>query len=152
MQIRKSVMLVTALCVGQILGIGQAAAQNCPGTGTNRMSQAQITLLLSGNYACVGVFPNAQWNELHNAGSVIDYKLGPTDPRDPTQTVGTYVVSGTGVGVVTYIYASGGGTYAYNIYDNQTHPAYSFCTTGGGQNLLVNVVAPGAGASGHGGC
>ncbi|MDR3533266.1 MAG: hypothetical protein P4L90_22245 [Rhodopila sp.] len=113
--------------------------------------------LLNNRYACVGSSPNASWNELHDSGSgkVLDYKQGPTDPTDPSDTVshptGSYTIVGAGgpqgVGTVTYNYGAGG-TYAYNIRANlggtipwKSPATYSFCTTTGGQNLAVTIQA-----------
>ena len=125
-----------------------ATAQVCTGTA---LGQTALTTLLNGKYACVGTFPTSQWNELHSGGSLIDYKLGASHPKDPTKNVGTYTItSGDSsggasgrVGVVTYNYGSGG-TYGYHVYANlgTISPAaglYSFCTTGGGSNFAVKV-------------
>lgn len=137
-----------------VFGAGQAMAQNCT-TGTP-LSQTQISGLLSNRYACVGSSPTATWNELHSGGQVLDYKLGPASPTDPSDTsshpTGTYAVSGLGspdtTGTVTYNYGSGG-TYGYNVYGNQSGAVpfnatgtYSFCgISGGAPTLLVTVSA-----------
>ncbi len=129
---------------------GEAAAQNCTGA---QLGQAAIGALVTNRYVCVGASPNAQWNELHTGGKVIDYKLGPSDPVDPSDTVanptGTYVIgpgSPQSVGKITYTYP-GGGTYSYTVRANlgSTNPAtgtYSFCgASAGSPNLAVTVSA-----------
>ena len=121
-----------------------ATAQTCTGV---TLKKNELDTLLNGKYACVGTFPTAQWNELHSGGTLIDYKLGASHPKDPTKNVGTYTIINGGVsgndGVVTYNYGSGG-TYGYHVYANlgTISPAaglYSFCTTGGGSNFAVKV-------------
>lgn len=137
-----------------MFGTGQVMAQNCS-SGTP-LTQAQISNLLANRYACVGTSPNAQWNELHSGGLVLDYKKGPTDPVDPSDTpshpTGSYTVTGLGssqtTGTVHYNYGAGG-TFAYNIIANLgagfppfvSGGQYSFCAVGGGQNLAVTISA-----------
>ena len=121
-------------------GIGQAFAI-CP--GVPNLTTTQIANLVPGNYTCVGAFPSATWNELlsgsagSTSGTVTDFKLGPTSPTDPTQQVGTYAISGVDFGVLTYDYSGGGGSFSYTI-AGTTSP-YTFCPTGGGAVLTVNV-------------
>ena len=98
-------------------------------------------------YTCVGVSPNASWNEQLSGGSIFDYKLGPTHPTDPTIQVGTVAASGannnTSGGVLTYSY-TGGSAFAYWI-DTGTPTGtigtspFVFCPVGGGANITVNV-------------
>lgn len=132
-----------------VLSTGGALAQTCTVVQplNKQMTQAQLGTLLTNRYACVGTSPTAQWNELHSGGNVIDYKLGPAHPTDPTATVGTYVISGLGnpqtTGTVTYNY-TGGGSYGYNVYGpTPVGPGvYSFCgVSGGAPNLLVTISA-----------
>jgi len=136
-----------------MLGSGQVMAQTCTGNTIQFLTQAQISNLLNNRYACVGASPNAQWNELHQGGLVLDYKKGPSDPTDPSDTpshpTGSYTVTGpTGgaqqAGTVTYNYGAGG-TFGYNVTapagsGPPFHPGlYSFCTTTAGQNLAVTI-------------
>ena len=60
-------------------------------------------------------------------------------------TIGTYAVTGTTNGQVTYSY-TGGGTYTYYVLGNSapTTPragTYFFCTTFGGSAITVKVEA-----------
>jgi hypothetical protein len=128
---------------------GSAWAQSCTlSTGTSKnITATTMTTLLTNNYACAYVNPTEQWNELHNGTQVLDYKKGPTDPIDPSDTpahpTGTYSITGTDSGIVTYNYGAGG-TYGYTIKPNQgtlppTLGVYSFCTTTGGINIAVTL-------------
>ena len=105
------------------------------------MTAAQIQTLLAGNTACVGHTPTAEWSEWHSGaatGSVVDWKLGPTNSVDPTKTVGTYTIaSSITAGTVTYNY-TGGGTYAYYVEQGSASP-YTFCNTSGSPIISVTV-------------
>ena len=138
----KSVIIAGAA----LFAAGTTHAAPCdPG---QRMTFLQIIGNVTNNkYTCVGVSPNASWNEKLSGGSVTDYKLGPTDPIDPSVPVGTVAVSGANDnnvgGVITYNYLVGG-SFAYWI-DTGTGSGtlgtspFVFCPTGGGANITVNV-------------
>ena len=138
-------LLMAGGLLALLVGAGQAVAQNCGGTGQS-MTPLNIKNKVIGKYTCVGSFPHAQWNELlsgsANSGNVIDYKLGPTDPIDPTKQVGTYTVTVTGnnVGILTYTYGST--SYAYQIQKPSTlGTSFTalFCPQGSGYSGPVNV-------------
>jgi hypothetical protein len=145
------IRIIVAGTVLLALGTGDALAQNC--TIGNELGQAAIGVLLANRYACATISPTENWNELHSSGFMLDYKKGPTDKSDPSDTLshptGTYTLSGgNGIGplagVVTYTY--GPTSYSYHIRANlgATTPnpgQYSFCTTGGGRNLAVTISA-----------
>jgi hypothetical protein len=105
------------------------------------MTATQIQTLLANNTACVGHTPTAQWSEWHNGGAtgtVVDWKLGASNPVDPTKAVGTYTISlNFTAGTVTYNY-TGGGTYAYYVQQGSANP-YTFCNTSGSPVLSVTV-------------
>ena len=140
-------LLLAGAALAILVGADRAGAQTCSSI-TQWMSALNIKNKVVGNYTCVGTFPHATWNELlsgnANSGNVIDYKLGPTDPIDPTTKVGTYTVSGTTIGILTYTY--GATSYSYQI-EKPTTPGSSFVTmfcpvpvpTGPGYTGLVNV-------------
>jgi hypothetical protein len=142
-QILAAVVAVSAIAVGPAVG------QICSGGASNDLSLLQIQSLVSGKYACVGSSPNAQWNELHTAaGTVLDYKLGPTSATDPSDTAshptGQYTITdngNSGHGTITYNY--GAQSFAYSVKDNLTHPLYSFCGTGGGAPQLAVTISNG---------
>jgi hypothetical protein len=153
MSFKGDVPMKRMMAVGTLLaafGIGHAVAQSCGTAPTAGLTPVQIETLIGGQYACVGSSPTAQWNELHtgsassSTGSMVDYKLGPTDKVDPSTTVGTYRISagplggGQNPGLITYTYGSQ--AYGYYIVDNLSHPQYSFCgATGGVPQLAVTV-------------
>jgi hypothetical protein len=99
----------------------------------------QIQTLLARNTACVGHTPTAQWSEWHNGtttGSVVDWKLGASDPVDPTATVGTYTItSGPTAGTVKYTY----GSSSYTYYIQQGSNPYVFCNTSGSPSFTVTI-------------
>ena len=122
-----------------ILGMtGSAFAQtcNCPAGTGNRLNQTQIGNLLPGNTVCVGNSPTWQAQEQHLVGGVLkDFKRGPTDPTDPTATVGSWLVSGNGNdAVVTYNYGSA--SYSYGVCSPggplTNGKAIGFCPAGSG--------------------
>ena len=139
-----------ALLVAGSLGLVAAAfagnavaACGAPATRVNTI--ATLNTLLSGKTACVPASggPPMTWQELHVAGgSLIDYKKGPTDPVDPSETVGGWQITGVdGRGVfVKYDYGSGG-QYTYSVYDNG-NGTHSFCGTG---PEIVARLKPGGG-------
>jgi len=141
-----------------VFGGSHAMAQTCTGTA---LTSSQITSLLTGGnggrYACIGTSPNAQWNELHTGGNVLDYKRGLNDPVDPSDTpahpTGTYTIVSTNPvnsqapGTIAYTY--GPLSYTYTIYATGTgtipysNPGtYAFCGSGGAPTLLVTVSKP----------
>ena len=119
---------------------------NCPsGQNLGHMNNPTIQSVLGGKYACVGT--PLQNNELHTgsttatSGQVLDYKKGPSDPNDPSDTpahpTGTYSISGE---VITYTYGSL--TFSYNINQTPSGSVYTFCrVTPSGADLLVTVQA-----------
>ena len=138
---RKQFIMAGAV-LAVIVGAGQAVAQNCGGTNKS-MTALNIENKVAGKYTCVGAYPHAQWNELLSgsptSGNVIDYKLGATDPIDPTKQVGTYTVTGSTVGVLNYTY--GATTYSYQIQKTSLAAPFStlFCPVGPGYSGVVNV-------------
>ena len=130
------------------LSLGHAHAQSCSTASSSGISASAIQSLVANQYACVGTSPNAEWNELHNsngrAGNVLDYKKGPKDPVDPSDTAshptGSYVIAGShnNPGTITYTY--GTNAYGYYVVDTSTAPVYSFCgMSGGAPNLSVTI-------------
>jgi hypothetical protein len=133
-------------------GAGQAAAQNCTTASTAGLKANKISSLIANQYACADLSATEHWNELHNSasgsGSVLDYKKGPTDPVDPSDTVshptGTFSITApsgdANPGVITYTYPSG--SFGYYVVNNLTPPLYSFCgESGGAPQLAVTIQA-----------
>ena len=118
---------------------------NCPSGGNlGDSGQQTIQNVLGGNYACV-YNPTLQNNEQHTGsatdttGFVLDYKKGPGDPADPSDTLshptGSYSISGN---LITYTYGSL--TYSYNINATPSGNVYTFCHVApGGSDLAVTI-------------
>ncbi len=131
---------------------GAAFAQGaCPcGSGTRVESAAAIATLLGGKTVCAAAGSDT-WQEFHSGtttagGPLIDYKLGPGHPVDPSEQVGTWSVEAvptarTGA-AVTHNYGSGG-VYTYQVCDAGT--TVNFCSAGGrnvtGATLRAGQVA-----------
>jgi hypothetical protein len=94
-------------------------------SGTRVTNVTDLNTLLLGNTVCAANGGDA-WQEFHQSGGVlIDYKKGPTDTVDPSETVGSWSVTGNDPeATVTYNYGSGG-IYSYAIYN--TGSSYDFC-------------------------
>jgi hypothetical protein len=122
-----------------VAGVGHAAAQCAP-----QMTTTQLQTVLANNTACVGTTPNATWSEWHNGtttGSVVDWKLGPSDPVDPTEIVGTYAIASNGDGAaVTYTY--GANNFSFTVTQG-AGPVYTFCPAAGGGSILSVTIKTG---------
>jgi hypothetical protein len=133
--------LVCAAMVLLAIGAGRAIAACTPPF----MTAVQIQTLLAGNTACIGHTPNAEWSEWHNggaSGNVVDWKLGASNPVDPTKTVGTFLITTSiTAGTVKYTYDSQ--SYTYFVQQGASNP-YTFCNTGGSPSFAV-MVNPGQG-------
>ena len=142
----KNFVLVAAMAGSLVSGHAIAACD----TGS-RLAAAAIRTLLGNNTVCVPASssPNMTWQELHvgtTSGALIDYKRGPGHAVDPSETVGSWTVNGTGVGnsTVTHAYSGGGGTYIYTVHGTgAVDTNHSFC---GGPTEIVARVKSGGGA------
>lgn len=141
MATKTSTALMLALSLG---GLASAQAQTCPcGGGTLLTTGAAVQTLLQGRMVCA-TFGSERWQEWHNggaAGELQDYKRGPTDPVDPSEVVGSYLindtVAGGGAGVR---YTYGTNSYAYRVC--QSGATVSFCGAAlGGRDIIGARVA-----------
>jgi hypothetical protein len=99
------VMMVAGAFV-LIVGGAEGAAVACSApTGALNQSNLSTTLESGGRIACDGSPGNWENQEIHSAGTLTDYKKGPTDPVDPTTTVGSYSINSSGI--ITYNYGPG---------------------------------------------
>ena len=142
-------MNVKSVIIAGVALFAAGTSQAAPCDPGQRMSFLQIigNVTSGSRYTCVGVSPNASWNEQLSGGTIVDYKLGAGHPTDPTAKVGTYSVGGANNnsvgGVLTYSY-TGGPSYGYMI-DTGTAGGtigaspFTFCPVGGGANIVVNV-------------
>ncbi|WP_434130148.1 hypothetical protein [Methylocaldum sp. GT1BB] len=132
----KSIVIRGVIVFVSIAGEAMAAC-----TGPN-LNQIQLSTALSGMTVCA-TRGAERWQEQHQgtgSGTLVDYKNGPSDPVDPSETVGTWSISGTGANaVVRYDYGSGG-TYDYRVYGNGGN-SYSFCNASSGEEIVGTVVS-----------
>ncbi len=146
-QTKKSLIASSVgLLVAAVCGQAFAACDNA-----SRLNAAQIGALLAGNTVCVPAVtvPTMTWQELHSGGaaggSLIDFKRGPGHPVDPSETVGSWTVTGTGVGNSFVIHNYGtGGSFTYEVHGTgNVGDNHSFCVGG---TEIVGRVKPGGGA------
>lgn len=81
------------------------------------LSKSAIKTLVAGHTVCVTSPEKSQEfhsNDGPNGGVLIDWKRGSLDPIDPTETVGTWAISGGGVGSIAYTYGTNG-PYSFQI-------------------------------------
>lgn len=127
----KTFVLASTVALSLISGEAMSACAD------PRLSPTAISQLLGGNTVCVpAVTANPMtWQELHvgnnasTTGALIDFKRGPVDPVDPSETVGTWTVNGNGIGnsTVTHNYGSGG-SFTYTVHGTgAVGTNHSFC-------------------------
>lgn len=127
-----------------LLLIGTEAA-NAACTGP-QVTDAALSTLLSGKTACASRGAD-QWQEEHHAGGVLkDFKKGPSDPIDPTKTVGSWAVAGNGNNTAVQYSYTGDGSYSYTVHTIDTVAGtYSFCGTAGTTDNIDLTLKPGTG-------
>ena len=134
---------------GQLL-----AANQCP-TNVNPtwLTGTAIKNLVSGKYACANRNANTKWNEKHlGAGfgpsDFEDYKLGPTNPIDPTKVMGQYTITDNGAapGTIAYRYGTpptfAGGTFTHQVRPQSSgigNISYFWCNVDTGEILAVTI-------------
>lgn len=123
-------MLIRILVAGLLPFFATMAAQaqgTCSCGGTQVVGNA-VQALLSNRTVCAAS-GNESWQEFHHpAGPLVDWKKGPSDPVDPSETVGSWSVTGN---KVNYNYGSGG-TYLYDVCAASS-TTVNFC--GGSRNI-----------------
>jgi hypothetical protein len=131
------IMMVTSIVL--FAGIaGEAMAIDCGG-GTQLKNTGSapnvVANAISGKTVCA-TSGSQKWQEYHQSGgSLIDWKKGPSDPVDPTKTVGSWSTSGTGASsLVTYNYGTGG-SYSYEVH--LSGGTYTLCGVGSAPTLDV---------------
>ena len=96
--------------------------------------------------AC-GVVGQEEWQEFHQGtsaagGNLIDYKKGPTDPIDPSTSVGAWAILGSGdTSRVQYTYGATSYQYAVCSQSTNTH----FCGAQFGGRDIMNAKLGGSG-------
>ena len=139
----KHSVLACSLFAALLASAGQAQAA-C--TGNTRVTSVTTLSNLLGNktvcFPATTVDPMT-WQEKHvrdgaeTTGALIDFKRGPGHPIDPSETVGTWTVTGiNGQNArVTHDYG-GGNTYTYTVHVN-SDGTHSFC--GAGQEFITAI-------------
>lgn len=121
--------------------VGAFTLSVSPGSGNASITASttgvsgSIASTFGGKTVCVGSGGNWNNQEFHSGsggGPIIDWKKGPSDPADPTKTIGAWSISGN-----TIIYNYNGPTFTYSIW-KQTNGSYDFCN---GSATMVNVPA-----------
>src|SRR3954463_8523982 len=100
----------TVATMAMCASVGAFAAAPVFCNGKKLLSQTELGDAVKGKYTC-GTYNGERWNELHAGGltgTITDYKLGPTNPTDPSKQVGTYAITADGDGgVLTDSYTGG---------------------------------------------
>lgn len=141
----KTLVLLAAMMGGLVSGEALAACSS--GSGSNQVGD--LVTLLTGRTVCVPNSSGWEWQEFHQTGSggdLIDWKLG-TSAVDPTETLGTWSVGGTGSNHrVTHTYLPAGGSFPFTVFKNGSGSSatYSFC--GGTPPEIVATIKQGQGS------
>lgn len=102
---------------------GASLASSC---SDPQITGTALSNLITNSTVCANLGDD-KWQEQHRSGGELwDYKLGPTDPIDPTKKVGTWSIL-TRSNQVQYNYSSG--SYAYAVRGPDAGGKYSFCST-----------------------
>jgi len=134
----EAAMLALACCGASQAQTGGACS--CDPNG-QAYAAAELPALLDHRMVCASLGSD-KWQEWHNGnngGSLVDYKLGPGDPVDPSSVVGTYAYSGA-----TVKYTYGATTYTYQVCKSGAN--FTFCGAPfGGLNITNAIVGGGGG-------
>lgn len=118
-----------------LLGVAAAAsAQTCPNGGA-RLNRNQIGNQIIGKTMCAAS-GNDRWQEFHQGnsgdsiGALIDYKKGPNDKVDPSQTVGSWSYAGADDNTLLVHNYGGSATYSWAVCGSNGGP-YTLVSTSG---------------------
>lgn len=127
-----------------LLGCTLAEAQSggaCPCTAGNQYIGTELPGVLNDRMVCVSNGTGGWENqEFHNGSSqrVVDYKLGPGDPVDPSKDIGSYAFIGANV---QYNYTGDSKTYSFSVCKKSSPSRdYAFCGASGTSVNIVTVV------------
>jgi hypothetical protein len=125
--------VIVGLLAASSVGSVWAQASACPCGGGSRLNQTQLAAALASRTACA-VIGNDRWQELHSGAA--NASTGPLlelGNKAGGETVGTWIINGTGVPdtTVTYSY-TGGNSYTYAVCEegtgnDPTTKSYHFC-------------------------
>lgn len=138
---------IVVMCFILLAGLaGNAVAQSCPG-GTTQVANTpnQLDQLLTGNTLCAVRAPDS-WQEFHQSGgALIDFKRGPADPVDPTETVGTWSTTNGANAVVTHNYGAGG-VFSWLVCQVGATTTYTLVSSGASGTITGATFRAGQGA------
>lgn len=124
--------------------VGQSFAQLAWPAGTTRVNQVQQ--LVGGNTLCAAR-NGERWQEYHQGnsnGSLIDWKRGPTDPVDPTETVGAWSAQNGSNSSLTHTY-TGGLSFSWLVCQ-ATPTTYTLVSLGAAGTITGATIRGGQGA------
>jgi hypothetical protein len=133
--------------VGCMLALGlagQSLAQLACPTGSTRVTQVQQ--LVGGNTLCA-MRNTDRWQEFHqgnSSGPLIDFKLGPTNPVDPTETVGAWSAQNGANSSLTHTY-TGGSSFTWLVCQ-VTPTTYTLVSFGSAGTITGATIRAGQGA------
>ena len=133
--------IIAASCVFSAGFAGQAVGQTCT-TGTNAVTGAALVTLVAGQTMCARRAPD-RWQEFHQGataagGALIDYKRGPTDAVDRTETVGTWLINNDRL---THTYS--GTNYSWLVCRPGNSPNLTLVSTGSSGTISGVTMLPG---------
>lgn len=120
----KTFVLASTMALALVSGEAMAVC-----SGNSRLNATQLGTVLTNNTVCVANGTGWEWQELHAGnGNLVDYKRGPGHAIDPSETVGSWSVNGTGNGATVRHNYGSGGSYDYSVFDNG-NGTHSFCSS-----------------------
>lgn len=127
-----SIILLAGIS-GGAMAVDCSSSTQLKNTGGNNV----VANAVSGKTVCATIGGD-KWQEYHQAGgALIDYKKGPSNPVDPSKTVGSWSTSGNGSGsLVTYNYGTGG-SYSYEVHLSGAQ--YTLCGVSGAPTVDVTL-------------
>lgn len=121
----KTLVSISIVLFGNMMG--EALATNCSASaGYTQITGSGLRTVLSGKTACKSNGSDWEWQEYHSSsGNLVDWKKGPSDPIDPSTTVGFWLVTAGTKSTAKYTYGSN--VYNYNVWHNTSNNTYDFC-------------------------
>lgn len=155
----KPIVWAGFVALAGLSGIANAACTDPIVPAAGDRGVVTLSSLFSNKLVCgkpgaanVGAAASDRWQERHASagaaipgGSLVDYKKGPSDPVDPSKTVGSWSID-TATNQIVHSY-TGGSTFKWTVH--KAGDRYSFCNASGEQ--VVALIPPGMGTSGCGG-
>ena len=114
-------LAIAATLIAGLAGTALAQTACSCGSGTRVFPQAALATFLGGRTACAALGAD-RWQEFHSGsgtggGPLIDWKRGSSSTTDPTETVGSWSIQGTGSSAKVRHSYTGGSSYDYEVCD-----------------------------------